>query len=351
MRTRLFTIALLLASAMAQAQSLDLEQYLNATEENPYDLTALVSNASCTANYGWSRHGQDAASNYNCHKAEFASSDYDGYGIESWYWSPVISADLIWQDANLLPGTYRISAYVVARIYNDSSKAGQNGSGTYFFAGDSKAEITSATWQSLTVECTVEAGVPLRIGITAGSDNVNDWVSIAQVKVLCIAPGTPEEIGLSEDYDVNVIRGDTYANVYLKRTIPTSSYTTLCLPFDVTAAQASEFFAEVLKISEITSTDGLATITATARTENLSAGETYLVKGKSDTDDLLVFRNVLVKKMTPATTALDGTYSLTGSFRQLECVDGAYQLQTDGKTFKQDADYSRLSAYSGWMTK
>ncbi len=115
----------LTAFSSVRAGKINLDQYLNATAERPYDMSAWVQNASCQAKSSWSRNAQDAAAGYNKHNTEFDSEVYKGIGIESWYWTPVTNADLIWQEvSDLLPGTYVVTAYAVAQVYNDAATKG-----------------------------------------------------------------------------------------------------------------------------------------------------------------------------------------------------------------------------------
>lgn len=64
-------------SSSLQAQNFDFESWKSATLEKPYDVTFMVSNASCTENYGWQRNASDASANYNSHNAEFDSDIYN----------------------------------------------------------------------------------------------------------------------------------------------------------------------------------------------------------------------------------------------------------------------------------
>jgi hypothetical protein len=115
----LFLFVAIVTAFAANAQTIDYDAWKNASQTTPYNVTSLMVNPTGTGNTGWSRNSADAAAGYNKHNSEFASSVYDNTGIESWYWNPVKSADLIWQDVKgLLPGTYRVTAFAVAQIYN-----------------------------------------------------------------------------------------------------------------------------------------------------------------------------------------------------------------------------------------
>ncbi len=350
-RTKFFLLLMLAAAGTVESQAqtnYDMEQYLAASAAQPYDVTWKVSNASCTENSGWSRNSNDAAADYVTHNPEFDDELYSGLCVESWYWSPVVSANLIWQDVEgLLPGTYRLTAYVVGQVYNDASNKGQCLSGLYLFANDTRTAITSPTWQTLSVEVTLLAGETLSIGIQSDADNLNDWTGIAAVQLECIGAGEPEEIGLSENFDVHCVKGETYANVALVRSVPSDGYTTLCLPFDVGTAQASLYFSEMLQITGA-SAHGNDIVVTTAAVDSLQRGEVYLVKAKSDVPDVLEFAHVLVSTSGLSGKSV-GNYQTVGTYRQQINLSGVYELQDDGQTFHKVADVANVKAYSGYV--
>lgn len=353
LQRRLLCAGLLLCTAViVSAQSLDLDAYRNASEEAPYDMTFLIENADGTGSSGWSRNASDAAADYNTHNPEFDSDVYSGVCVESWYWSPLTSTWLIWQDVSgILPGTYRISAYVVGRIYNDSSHAGECGEGLYLDANGERAAITSPTFQRLSVTCTIASGETLTLGIYADEDNTNDWTGIAGVTLECLAPGDAQDIFLSEQFDVLCVRDQCYANVLLRRHIPTDSYTTLCLPFDVSAAQADSLFADVLLISGASLTDdGNIVVTTTAAEEGITTGQCYLVKGLEGMGPVYTFPAVLVTPTAPDATTLATGISAQGDYRLRWSQEGVYVLSDGLSTFTPVASPQDLKGYGVYLT-
>ena len=170
----LSTAGVLFAGSTAKAQTgedEDFSLYLNASENQPYDVTDKVENASCTGNTGWNRHRNDASARYNKHNTDFDSDTYSGTGIESWYWSPEHNGELIWQEVDgLLPGRYRVTAYAVGQVYNDASRKGQNVGSLYLFANDQRTAVTSNKWEEVEVTCEVQrAGGLHRSGRTGKS--------------------------------------------------------------------------------------------------------------------------------------------------------------------------------------
>ena len=337
------------------ADGIDFEAWRKATEQNPYDITRVVQNPTGTDNYGWQRNSNDAASGYNKQNSEFASTVYSGVGIESWYWAPVKSADLIWQDVEgVLPGTYRVTAYVVGQIYNDNTKKGQCGTGSYLFAGSEKVAITSNKWQQLSVTCTVGDNPTLRIGICGDETNENDWVSIADVKVECLAYGGYSNLRtlvLDERYDVSAAREQSLSRVAFYRTLSTTAYTPICLPFDMTATQAEEAFAEVLEVTGITIDGDVMTVTTEEATA-ISAATPYLVKGKKDGRQRVEVGEAIVSKpLNEAQPVLmtSGGVSIIGTYRAQEAMQDAWLPIGDGRQFKKAEGLAKVKGYSFWM--
>lgn len=335
----------------AYAEKISLSQYLNASAEHPLDVSAWLQNASCQDNYGWSRNSQDAAAGYNKHNTEFDSDIYKGIGIESWYWTPVKNADLIWQEiTNLLPGTYVITAYAVGQVYNDAANKGKCQPGLYLMANGNRTPITSNKWEKLSVTCTVKNGESLKIGITADENNLNDWTSIAQVSISCIAPGEAENIALSEDYDVTCVRGASFANVLLKRNLPADQLSMLCLPFDVDSTLTGKYFSEAWTVSEATP-HGNEVILNASVCDSIEARQVYLVKAKDGSKSCYEFNNVLVDMTAASVRSLGDGNSLCGTYRQTLTTHPVWMLQEDGKTCRRIDAPADLKAFGGNIEK
>lgn len=334
----------------AKAGEFNLDLYLHATKEQPYDVSFWIQNASCHENYGWTRNSHDAAAGYNKHNPDFDSKEYKGIGIETWYWTPVKNAHLIWQEIkDILPGTYVISAYAVGQVYNDISNKGQCKQGLYLMANGSRIPITNNKWQKLSVTCTIKQGETLTIGITADEQNLNDWASLAEINLTCISPGQAEDIAFSENYDVTCVRGLSFANVLLKRYIPSDQLTTLCLPFDVTPTLMQKYFSEVRRVKDITS-HGNDFIIETTTCNKMTLGEIYLVKAKDESRLCYEFNNVLVNTTPPTIQTLNGG-KLQGSYRQTLTTQNTWILQEDGKTFHRINAPMDLNGFGGNIIK
>lgn len=67
---------LTLFQTTTKAEEINLGQYLQASTEQPYNVSFWLQNATCQSNSGWSRNSQDAAAGYNKYNTEFNSSIY-----------------------------------------------------------------------------------------------------------------------------------------------------------------------------------------------------------------------------------------------------------------------------------
>ncbi len=356
MKTKTFFLlisACILHAISSQAQDVSeyANNYLDASPEHPYDVTHKVTNATCTENFGWNRHSSDAAAGYNKYNSDFNSSVYSGTGIESWYWSPQKNCDLIWQDVeNLMPGKYLLRAYGVGQVYNDNARKGQNVGTLYLRGGNEMTVITSNKWQETELNCNVKADGKLRIGIYAGTDNANDWVSIANVRLYCIGAelGKTEPLALNEDYDVNAIRSDMSADVYLSKHLTSERFTWICLPFSMTDVQTQEWFREVRKATSATMQNNEITLETQTVTQ-IEAGVPYLVKTKENTPNMLHIGQVFVIKSTPATVNLGNGISLVGTYRREEGIENTYIPTGDGKTFIKNKEKLRIKGFNAYL--
>lgn len=336
--------------ALAQEAGEDFDLYLEASESRPYDATDKVENATCTAGTGWSRHRNDAAAGYNKHNPDFDSDIHSGVGIESWYRTPEQNCELIWQEVSgLLPGRYKVTAYAVGQVYNDAGRKGQNVGSIYLFANGQRTRITSNKWEEVEVVCDVPAGGSLRIGISAGSDNANDWVSIANVRLACIGAGEPEKIALNESYDICAANADTYADVWLSKAISDTYPTWFCVPFPIKGELLSSCFKEVKEVTAA-GQDGTTVRLDVQDATEILPGRPYLVKALRPGHTLMVVEGVLVTPSAPQPVSLGDGITLTGTYRRTEGIAGAYLLSEDGQTLTRADSYAKAKGFSAYLT-
>lgn len=323
----------------------------HASTTSPADVTQWVTNAACTDRTGWSRNAADAAADFNTDNKEFDNSLYSGTCIESWYWSPVKGADLIWQKlTGLMPGTYKVTALCVGQVYNDNSHKGQCREGLYFFAGDNRVAIDSPTWKEYETSFEVKAGETVTIGITADDGNLNDWTGITRVRLYLTGVGEGEKMFLSDDYDCNALQSDTYADVSLHMQMRKGDYATLCLPFDMPMTTARECFSRILSVKDATAVGNDISVTG-SDAAFIEAGESYIVRAAKDIDGVLTIPGVMVYASQPATKTV-GVAKMTGSYRSSLSSEGDYLLQKDDSTrLHRPTLNTTLKAYTTRITK
>jgi hypothetical protein len=340
-RKLLWLCCLLLGQATMQSMAQNADTLI--------DQTAKVKNATCTGNNGWSRNASDAAADYATNNPEFVSQVYGGVGIESWYRSPLQNTALIWQDvAGLLPGHYKLTAYVCGQVYNDNANKGKNMGPLYLFAGDGQTLITSNVWEEKSVECDVEAGATLKIGIWAGDGNKDDWTGIAQVKLVCTALGKGETLALNEHYDMCAAYADTYADVILSKHFQMTGWTPLCLPFDLDEATTAQYFSQVAELTGCT-LSGTTVVPTLSDVKSIQAGKPYMVKEKTAQGDLLKFYNRQVSAAAPTAVSLSGGFKAVGSYRKLAGVADAYIYHADSGTFVKAPERNKVLGFSFYL--
>ena len=135
-----------------------------------------VVNASCTANYGWTKDPRNRSASYNVNNNQLSSSDYSGVGIEFWTDKGLTDGDLIYQDIVAIPnGVYRLTACTMGRNQGNGDKCEE---GLYLFANDAEIAVTTNVWGKGSVEVTVTDNT-LRIGLRVKDGNTNNWIAIA----------------------------------------------------------------------------------------------------------------------------------------------------------------------------
>lgn len=146
------------------------------TDGGYFDVTFKLSNPTCTENYGWSKHHQNASASYNVNNSSLNSNEYSGVGIEVWQSSHEAfdGEDLIWQTlADLPQGVYEISALVT----------GNNNSPVNLKANGIVNQVSSTTWKRVSVKTIVSEDGTLSVGISAPENNLNNWFTMADVRL------------------------------------------------------------------------------------------------------------------------------------------------------------------------
>lgn len=323
------------------------------SDSNPLDLTSMIANATCENAPGWQHHsGEQAgtgASNYSKNVALFNSIEYAGTGIESWTANPVTNREIIFQDLSLPAGTYTLEACVVAQVYVSDTAHGKNDGGIFLFMGEEQTECTSNTWQRLTVKVELKKEGRVRIGLRAGTNNKNTWISLADVHLhmTAMGNGTQSRLSLDENYDTYAVSKDQLTNVYLHKYLPADRYVPICLPISLSEQTASSIFKDIKSIKSFTQKDYMITFTTQSET-TIEAGKVYLVKSKNTTDALTPLGMALVSASMPKETKI-GNWSLCGTYRVREHISGCYILNDAGNTFVPATGRSHIKGFGAYI--
>lgn len=254
------------------------------------DVTVFVQNASCSENFGWNKHSENASADYSCHNPEFDSNLYSGRCVEAWFWSPLTNATLIWQDIDgLMAGTYRVSAYCVGQVYNDGAQKGRNIGELYFFANNEKVRVTSTAWADYSLTVHIGNGEKLRIGIGTGSDNKNDWTGIANVRLMCESVDDDAQVQgiyLSETNDVRILRARQMGEPHLSLLLPQGETRTLCLPFSLDEQKTTELFSSVKEITSLKRKSSTTISPVLKDVKEIVQGVPYVVTAAKDIEGI-----------------------------------------------------------------
>lgn len=135
-----------------------------------------------------------------------------------------------------------------------------------------------------TISLDVQDGSAFKINITS---NV---LYISKIEIV------PNKVGITfdENSESNTIEAKTGVNVTLKRSMVANEWNTICLPFDVSAEQATTAFGEGVKIAELNANSTGNTLSFNS-VNAISATKPYLIKpSKENTSNEYVFKNVNV---------------------------------------------------------
>lgn len=213
-----------------------------------YPRDIWVTNADCTRNYGWDKNAANASFGYNVNDGALNSAAYAGAGVEYWVDAavPTQNADLISQEiTGLLPGVYQVTAVAMGRNQGAEDVCVE---GLYLFANEAQTAVSSNVWGSVTVMGEVGEDGVLRIGLTAGANNANNWVAISQVKVEYV--GEDENAALQDALNAKVEEAHALATT-LEGQVPTTYLTQLMEVTAPACSTADEYNAAIAEIDAL----------------------------------------------------------------------------------------------------
>lgn len=149
----------------------------------------------------------------------------------------------------------------------------------------------------------------------------------ARVKTITVYVSLPSGITLDENSESNTIEAKNGVNVTLKRTMVANEWNTICLPFDVTAEQATVAFGEGVKIAQLddTSTGNILNFVDMSNS-GMEAAVPYLIKPTvAATTEEYSFKGVEIKEaaVTPTKVKTNGNLYFNGIYNKMDVTTDA----------------------------
>lgn len=203
---------------------------------------------------------------------------------------------------------------------------------TYGIGGDGYPSISA---NGETVKGTVDGtytsgtGATLSLDVADGSAFTVTSDNALAISKIEITPNKVDEtttITLNETAD-NTIEAKTGVNVTLKRTMVANEWNTICLPFDVTAEQATVAFGEGVKIAQLddTSTGNILNFVDMSNC-GMEAAVPYLIKPTvAATTEEYSFKGVEIKEaaVTPTKVKTNGNLYFNGIYNKMDVTTDA----------------------------
>lgn len=149
----------------------------------------------------------------------------------------------------------------------------------------------------------------------------------ARVKTITVYVSLHSGITLDENSESNTIEAKNGVNVTLKRTMVANEWNTICLPFDVTAEQATVAFGEGVKIAQLddTSTGNILNFVDMSN-YGMEAAVPYLIKPTvAATTEEYSFKGVEIKEaaVTPTKVKTNGNLYFNGIYNKMDVTTDA----------------------------
>ena len=150
----------------------------------------------------------------------------------------------------------------------------------------------------------------------------DNYVKISKIEIV------PNKVGVTLDETVdNTIEAKAGVNVTLKRTMVKGEWNTICLPFDVSAEQATAAFGEGVKIAQLddTSTGNILNFVDMSEC-GMEAAVPYLIKPTvAATTEEYSFKGVEIKEaaVTPRKVKTNGNLYFNGIYNKMDVTTDA----------------------------
>lgn len=145
----------------------------------------------------------------------------------------------------------------------------------------------------------------------------DNYVKISKIEIV------PNKVGVTLDETAdNTLEAKTGVNVTLKRSMVANEWNTICLPFDVTAEQATVAFGEGVKIAQLdnTSTGNILNFVDMSDC-GMEAAVPYLIKPTvAATTEEYSFKGVEIKEaaVTPTKVKTNGNLYFNGIYNKMD---------------------------------
>lgn len=220
-----------------------------------------------------------------------------------------------------------ILTFKIASWEGDGSKVTisvDNGSLSYNGKNATSFDVspTDNEWNDINMTITATGAVKIKFS----SSGAKNRFFLDEVMVKEITTPAVETLTLKES-DTNTLEAKTCVNVTLKRTMVANEWNTICLPFDVTAEQATVAFGEGVKIAQLdnTSTGNILNFVDMSDC-GMEAAVPYLIKPTvAATTEEYSFKGVEIKEaaVTPTKVKTNGNLYFNGIYNKMDVTTDA----------------------------
>ena len=268
------TVAAEVHEAYTELETARQNYVVNATPTNGiyFDMTFKVANPACVSDGSWLN---DATVNFRTLENVGQNSEYAGRFYENW-----IAPGNEWKDGqrpiyqtitSLPEGNYELTAAAFRKV--ELSSADQSGMDISLYLNGQRTEVTSTVLDYFTVKGAVSSR-STEIGLISGAGNTANWVGLADVSLKYYGMETMELSETDKTFDVE---DGAYGTVAMSQTLQAGTWNMVCLPFDLSASQVRELFADV-KALESVKLNGVHCDLMFEDVREMEAGVPYLVQ-------------------------------------------------------------------------
>lgn len=241
---------------------------------------------------------------------------------------------------NLTNQYYKISFGAATNFDNTSVKFTIKQNETTISDGDAVA-ISKNGWNSYgNYECYTKQALPtgnLTVIITFMRSNGGNTVNVKNISFTALDNVALDE---SESYTPEA----KFANVTLTRSIAANKWSTICLPFDMTAEQVTATFGADVNLATLTSGDASTLYFSTATT--IEANQPYAIKVATDFASATI-DGVTIK--TGTTTQTVGDWQFVGNYTKDTAIPENSYFFSNNKLYKAADGTNKVQPFRGYF--